>query len=153
MTIDMLYEHPLFFDALESVDSVEKPLYYSFFEQNIRLTKAMTALKESLTASNKTIIELEIKLKEAHLLALHEKWEAEGSKQNIESEILETIKDEFNRFVNKQTKIKSHLLFPKTHHTDYFPSFCSPKKLYKSDELEWTKIKINTPNFKGCLKT
>jgi hypothetical protein len=143
LNVDMLYGEEIFLKALNVIKSEEKSSYLSFYKLQKRLSEEIKTLQHSLTDSNKAIVELEIIMKNDNLNELKGKWINEGFKEKVEEKILEIVKDEFNRFIQKHIDIKGHLDMPRTHNMEFFPTFCTPNNLYKSDKLDWKKIKIN----------
>ncbi len=151
LSIEMLYEDPLFFRALDAINSEAKTTYYSFFELRRKHINELKDLRATLSESNKEVIELQIQMCESNIAALDEEWITKGFKEEIETKIIEILKDEFQRFIEKHTKIKSLLEHPQFHNTDFYPTFCTPNNLYQSDELEWTKIRIDKQELKTLL--
>lgn len=155
LTIDMLYEHPIFKKALNAIDSEQKKAYTTFYNLKSKLTKTISELKSSITDANKDIVELEIKMNEENISKLNNNWINKGFKEEIETKILNIIKDEFNRFMQLFNETKAKLLTLKREHltsgADYVLTSCSPNNLYKSDELDWKKITINQSELKSLL--
>ena len=151
LSIEMLYEDPLFFKALDAINSESKTTYYSFFELRRKHVNELKELRETLSESNKEVIELQIQMCESNIKALDEEWVEKGFKEEIETKVIDILKDEFQRFITKHTKIKALLENPQFHNSDFYPTFCTPNNLYQSDELEWTKIRIDKQELKTLL--
>lgn len=147
LTIDMLYEHPVFNQALNAINSEQQKTYTTFYNLKSKLNNTINTLKSSINETNEAIVELEIKMNQENVNKLNEKWVSNGFKNDIETKIINIIKDEFNRFMLLFNESKAKLLTLKREHltsgSDYYITSCSPNNLYKSDALDWKKMTIN----------
>jgi len=157
LTIDMLYEHPIFNKALEVIDNRQKEAYLTFYNLKYKLTKTIKDLKNNITSINKDIIDLEIKMNQENLDKLNSSWGADGFKNEIETKILDIVKDEFKRFRILKDNTWGNLdnnIHERTHTSsgaEFYLTTCSPNNLYKSNELDWKKITINQSELKTLL--
>lgn len=154
LTIEMLYEHPIFEKALAIISDDLKEEYVAFFKLHSDLTKEIAALKETdLDDATKS---LQINLKENNLTTIATEWETSGNKQEVESKILEIIKDEIKRFVLKFSENKAGFETAlRTHpgsNAHFYLTYCMPNNLHNADELNWKKISISQNEIKRLLQ-
>ncbi len=155
LQIEMLYKHPIFTKALDAVDEELSDLYRPFFNFRTKLSAEIIQLKETITDSNRTVLDLEIKMKEDNLQELDKKWNSEGKKDDTEAKILEIIKDEFDWFMQRFISTKSHLetgSVTGSQEIKFYLTSCTPNNLFKGDELEWNKIHIRKAELQKLLK-
>ncbi|MCA6079117.1 hypothetical protein [Fulvivirga sedimenti] len=143
---DMLYEHPVFDQALNAITHDGIDTYRSFLQLAFKTKREIRELKDSMTAENKKAVELELQLKEGNYEDIISEWAASGFKDEVESRILEIMKSEFRRFMTKLSESKAQLdVLKRTHAASgatYFVTSCRPNNLYNGDDLDWKRITI-----------
>ncbi len=156
LDITMLYDHPIFVKALHAINEDNRKVYQSFFDLRTKMVNEIQKLKESINDSNKTTVDLEIKLKENNLRNVEEEWNANGKKEEVENKIMAIIKDEFKRFLHKFDENKGQVESLQREHpgsgAGFYLTYCMPNNLYKGDELEWKKINIPKQEIKEILE-
>lgn len=153
---EILYDHPIFFRALKTLDEELQSAYRPFLDLQAKLESEIKQLQENLSESNRSAVELEIKMKRDNLTELREKWSSEGKKAEAEAEIIEIIKDEFKRFMRRFVEVKGQLETAIRSHAGSGSSFlltsCMPNNLYSGENLEWRRIRLDHVEIRRILK-
>ncbi len=157
LTIDVLYDHPLFHRALDAISIDLRNTYKPFYDLRNKLTEEIKQLKSSLNDGNRSVVDLEIKLKEDNLNEVKNTWLTTGKKEETENKILDIIQDEFKRFMRKFIDVKGQMESLKRDHAGSGSSFyltsCMPNNLFKGSDLEWKKIAINEQELTRLLQS
>lgn len=153
LTAKMLYNHPIFTQALQNIEEDDQQLYKVFFDVHQRLEEKIEKLRSSINDKNREIVD---KIKAKNLKTNEERWEIEGKKKEVEDKILEIIRDEFKRFLRDLDDIKSMLDSSKRTHlgsgATFYLTSCSPNNLYRGEEVNWTSIKIDKNEIQTILQ-
>nr|WP_299340108.1 hypothetical protein [Allomuricauda sp.] len=149
LTVEMLYDHPIFLLALNAIDEKLNSAYRPFFEHRSKLVGEIEELKKNLMHSNRIEVHSQIKIKEECLLKLRESWTLEGSKKETEEKVLSIVKDEFKRFLKGFIEIKGRMEASIREHvgsgSTFYLTSCSPNNLYRGELLKWKKIILKKP--------
>ena len=155
LTAEMLYEHDIYAKALSILTDESKSQYENYFKLYSKLSIEINELQKSITSSNQDVISLQIKMKEDNLKQVLEKWHENGHKIEIESSIINIIKDEFNRFLRKLSNTKSQLDSLRREHPvsgeSFYVTYCSPNNLYRANELPWKNVSIYKAEIKEMI--
>lgn len=155
ITIDILYEHPIFLQALNLIDKKISVPYRTFFDLRTKLVNEIKQLRESLTEANRLAVDLEIGMKQNNIQDAVKEWSEKGHKEEVEAKIMEIVKDEYDRFIKGKTDIDGRLNSSRRTHSlevDYYVTSCMPNNLYKGDQLEWKKIELKKDELQALLQ-
>lgn len=154
LTINMLYGHPIFDQALAAVDPDMAKSYKAFYDLQQSLKKEIEDLKNETI--NDATQQLQIDIKTQNLKTVEEQWTNDAHKTSVETKILDILKDEIKRFIQKltatkanfETAIRTHLASG----TDFYLTYCMPNNLYKKEGLNLKKIKITQADINRLAK-
>ncbi|WP_422860772.1 hypothetical protein ACOKFD_08040 [Flagellimonas sp. S174] len=160
LEITMLYGHPIFEKALRAIGGKSQDTYRMYHLKWTELTETREVLLQKRDNQNQQEIEVYLEDNLKKLEQIETDWKLNGNKEQIEIKVLEIVKDEFKRFLNKLVKTKGQLeTLVRTHAgsgSDFFLTSCKPNNLYKGDELTWKKItlsKVEIHDLLGKMKT
>nr|WP_321225687.1 hypothetical protein [uncultured Psychroserpens sp.] len=151
LDIEKLQRHPVFLKILDVIDSELINSYKPFFDLYLNKKKEMDELNKSLDATNKDVVNLQIKILKENLEEIKKQWLIQGNKSEVEEKAIEILADEMSRFLRDFGEIKSKIDVTKEHvgsTESIFLTYCNPNNLYNSKELEWNNIKINKQELK-----
>lgn len=155
LTINMLYGHPVFEKAINTLEGEAYDTYRSFRKLQKKLKEEINELQQNTSSSDETTTSLEIEMKEQNLKKIEKEWTDAGNKDKVEKEILVIIKDEFKRFMNRFIDTKSKLESSRRtriEETFYYTS-CTPNNLYRGNEVDWKKIEIGKQELNTLLES
>jgi len=154
--INVFYDHPIFLQALGAVDEELRNAYRPFFDLRTKLKNGIKEIKKTMNEANRSAVDLEIKMKEDDLTEMEITWSSDGKKAETEAKILDIIKDESKRFMNRFIEVKGQLdALVRTHTTsgsNFYLTSCMPNNLYKGNQLEWKKIRIEKTELQALLQ-
>lgn len=144
LSVEKLYEPPLFLLALSTIEETTRLNYESFYDLYQSTFEELEALK---VKEHQPAAQVEIKLKEANLETILQEWKLKGQKEEVEEKILDIIKDEASRFILKLNEVKGKFdTALRTHPgsgSNFYLTYCMPNNLYQTDDLNFKKVKIN----------